>query len=87
MVFLATSLARDRYAFEPEQLGSYLKADMPWLGASARRTFLGIKVQNNLSSNYFLSCAETSTAKLFLLSYMVLTTPIKPSLGFTLSFI
>ena len=49
MVFLATSLARDKYALEPEQLGSYFRADIPWLGASARRTLRGINVQKSLS--------------------------------------
>ena len=50
-------------------------ADVPLLGASANLTFLGISVLKTNVGKCFSSSSETSLAKLFLISTIVLTIP------------
>jgi hypothetical protein len=76
------ALAAQHLAGEPE-IGarSYSTMLWPWLGASASRTLRGTIVRNSLSPKCWLSCADTSLARLLRTSYIVRSTPSISSFG------
>ena len=64
-----------KYAFAPEHLVSCSMIGTPWLGASARRMFLGITVSNTRFPKNFLISFEICLEMIARLSLIVRTTP------------